>query len=262
MYTYLPVDGTAIGNASARQNLGWNKTRYVRAKDGLLEKTMITRARGRGGAIRRIADGPDNASHAGSVRMPVPELDLYAPILQTLGGEWADERNFRALAIEQTAFGGRRRTGGTWTRPDLVAVGIKSFTYVPTNELEVITFEVKPMRQLNVVAVYEALAHRRSSTHAYVVVEVLDELARAHAAKLEAVAAAADDHGVGVITFSDPADFETWDEVIAARRSESRPELVDQFIEAQVSTEGKQKIRRFVCASRGSDYWLFRIDGA
>ncbi|MBR7193524.1 hypothetical protein [Gordonia sp. SCSIO 19800] len=97
------------------------------------------------------------------------------------------------------------------------------------------TFEVKPMAQLNAVAVFEALAHRRALTHAYVLVEHRDVLATAYEKRLTALKQAASDHGVDVIVFDDPADYETWDEVVVAHRSDTAPELPNDFIETQVS---------------------------
>ncbi|MYR07757.1 hypothetical protein GTV32_16255 [Gordonia sp. SID5947] len=171
-------------------------------------------------------------------------------MLAALQNEWAEDRGFQA--IEETAHQGRRRTGGQWTRPDLVAVGMKTFKHVPHQQFEIVTFEVKPMAYLNGIAVFEALAHRRASTHAYVLIEVRNILAEAHRQQLDAVKRTAIEHGVGVIVFDDPADYETWDEIVVAQRSETSPELLNDFIETQVSQAGQQAIASAIERSRGA----------
>lgn len=248
-------DDESIGNTAARTVLGWSKLRYQRARQGLLDKQLVVKARGRGGALRRapvVEHGidVDTANDVVRIRPPQPESALYKPILKTLRGEWSEDRGFEALVIEQLAHQGRRDTGGQWTRPDLVAVGSKTFRHVPHQQFEIITFEVKAMGQLNVVAVFEALAHRRAATHSYVLVEVRAELASASKAALDAVVNAAQDHGIGVITFDSGDDFETWEEVVPAVRCDASPEALNDFIETQVSREGQKTIEVAIARSR------------
>jgi len=49
---------------------------------------------------------------------------------------------------------------------------VRTYRYLPGKYMEVVTFEVKPFDAIDVKAVYEALAHLRSSTHAYVILHV------------------------------------------------------------------------------------------
>src|ERR1035441_4896420 len=74
----------------------------------------------------------------------------------------------RSLVVEVTARQGRRETGGTWTRPDIVAAALRVFPHVPGKFFDLITFEVKPFDGIDVTAVFEALSHRRAATQAYV----------------------------------------------------------------------------------------------
>ncbi len=257
LFVALPDSREALGNTAARTYLGWNRSRYERARAGLLEKQLVVRARGRGGALRRapVTDDSDvsvdDAACSVTIRPPVAEAELYEPILATLKTGWSEDRGFNALVIEETAHQGRRPTGGYWTRPDLVAVGMKTFKHVPHQQFEIVTFEVKPMAKLNVIAVFEALAHRRASTHAYVLIEMRNELTDAYVETLGNVQQAATEHGVGVIVFDDPADYETWEEVVVAERSETPPEMLNDFIETQVSQPGQQAIETAIARGRG-----------
>ena len=108
------------------------------------------------------------------------------------------------------------------------------------------TFEIKPAETWDVTAVYEAFAHLRSATHAYVVLHApgsqtqdlekeksIDELCRV-----------ARGHGIGVIVAGDPSDYETWEEHEDAVRHEPDPQLLDDFIAAQLSPDVKEKVSR------------------
>jgi hypothetical protein len=139
---------------------------------------------------------------------------------------------------------GRRATGGTWSRPDITSVEVRTFSYVPGKFLEVVTFEVKPHNAINIQEVYEALAHRRTSTRAYVVLHVPINSATALTSSIADVAAVARGHGVGLVTAEDPADYETWDEREEAQRHEPDPERLDEFISAQLSDTAKKQISK------------------
>jgi hypothetical protein len=179
----VPADGSTVGNTALIRQLGWAANRYWYARDSLLEAGVIVRAKGRGGAVRRVhpdeGDVPTASAEAeliGEAALAyVHEADLYPHIQETLETFWAKERQIEPLAVEITAAQGRKATGGLWTRPDLVSVAVRTYRYLPGKYMEVVTFEVKPSDAITVTAVYEALAHLRSATHAYVIFHVPDE---------------------------------------------------------------------------------------
>ena len=162
----VPGDGSAIGNTALRRALKWSEHRYWYARDSLLEEGTITRARGRGGAVRRVLlegaayEMGAEAELVGEATLAyIHEAELYPPIRDTLETFWAKERQITPLAVEITAAQGRRRTGGRWTRPDLVSAAVRTYRHLPGKYMEVVTFEVKPFDAIDVTAVYEALAH-------------------------------------------------------------------------------------------------------
>jgi hypothetical protein len=179
----VPSDGSAIGNTALMRTLGWGEHSYWYARDSLLEAGTLARAKGRGGAVRRVHPQGDAASQAAAeaelvgeaALTRVHEAELYPPIRDTLETFWAKERQIEPLAVEITAAQGARATGGRWTRPDLVSVAVRTYRYLPGKYMEVVTFEVKPFDAIDVTAVYEALAHLRSATHAYVILHVPDD---------------------------------------------------------------------------------------
>jgi hypothetical protein len=66
-------------------------------------------------------------------------------------------------------------TGGRWTRPDLSAVTLNKYRYIPGPHLEVFSFEVKPRGQFNILGLYEALGHSRRANFACVLFHVTPE---------------------------------------------------------------------------------------
>ena len=170
------------------------------------------------------------------------EDGLYEPLAKVVSGAWARDRRSQLLAVEIVARQGRRATGGTWSRPDIVSVEVMNLLYVPTKVIEVTTFEVKPADAIDVQCVYEALAHRRAATHAYVLLHVPTKEQAAITETLQAVLGVARSHGVGVVTFSDPSDYSTWDELAQAERVEPDPERLNGFIESQLPEKVKMKI--------------------
>ncbi len=249
----VPVDGSRISNVALRQVLEWNEDRYFRARDALLEAGKLVRGPGRGGSVRLAVT---DAAHV-SVDKPLSpgtvaeeaedtfrrELRLYEPMRSVIAGDWARERRLEPLAVEVTAQQGRRATGGTWSRPDIVSVDVRTFAFVPGKHLEITTFEIKPASAITVQAVYEALAHRRAATRSYVLLHVpiddaeLDEQVRD-------VCSVARSHGIGVVTAGEPHNYQTWEEREEAQRIEPDPERLDQFITTQLSDKAKTAISR------------------
>jgi hypothetical protein len=172
------------------------------------------------------------------------ELALYEPIRKVLAGDWARDHQSKPVAIEVIAKQGRRITGGRWSRPDLVLIEVKNYLHLPTKILDVRTFEVKPTTAIDVQAVYEALAHRRAATHAYVVLHVPAASVEDSETQNEvsAVREVARSHGVGVVLIDDPADYSTWEEVEEAQRVEPDPERLDAFIKVQLSTRTRDDL--------------------
>jgi hypothetical protein len=252
LLSLVPADGSAIGNIALMRSLKWSEHRYWYARDSLLEEGTIARAKGRGGAVRRVSleEGPaaeaaDEATLVGERTLAyVHEAELYPPIQHTLETSWAKERQIEPLAVEITASQGSKATGGRWTRPDLVSAAVRTYRYLPGKYMEVVTFEVKPKDTINVTAVYEALAHLRSATHAYVMFHVPDDQEESVKLTIDEACRVGRHHGVGVIVMGDPADFDTWEEREEARRVEPDPQRLDEFIAAQLSQAAHDRIAR------------------
>ncbi|MEW6038141.1 MAG: hypothetical protein AB1648_07835 [Pseudomonadota bacterium] len=248
----IPREGT-IGNKSLKDKLpGWSDDLYWAIRNRLIERGRLETGRGKGGSVRRV-QGIVHAVETESLDMsgisPVSnyprELDLYEPVAIALREQWAKAQGFDAYLVEITAAQGSRATGGKWTRPDVTAIGHKTYPYVPGRYLEVITFEVKPFVAIDVSAVYEALAHRRAATRAYVIAHAPENCRSGVLDAVDALLDEAKKFGVGVILVDNPACFDSWELVLEAERFEPDPSRLNEFIAQQTSEEMKEQIVRW-----------------
>jgi hypothetical protein len=116
---------------------------------------------------------------------------------------------------------------------------------VPGSHFELITFEVKAQDQVNVTAVYEALAHRRAATRSYVLLHVPQSLKAALETIIEETCSEARKHGIGVIIAEQPGDYDTWEEEVEPERREPDPERLNEFLAQQVTLEFREKVMRW-----------------
>lgn len=164
--------GGHAGNVFLQRQLGWDDDRYWPIRDRLVDLGKLELGRGKGGSVSLVAQ-PEPSERTETFAIPEPvsfnvsESDLYEPVAKVLRGEWSRDKRFRNSVVEVTARQGRRDTGGTWTRPDLVVAALRVFAHVPGRFFDLITFELKPLDGIDVTGVFEALSHRRAATQAY-----------------------------------------------------------------------------------------------
>lgn len=254
LLSLLPQDGSTLSNPELRRQLGWeeetNSNRYYSARDELEDAGKIVRGRGRGGTVRRVTETARQLAADPLEGTPVQEeersreLDLYAPMREVIAGEWAKVQRRDPICVEITGPQGGRRTGGVWSRPDIVSVEVRTFEYVPGKYVEIVTFEIKPKDAISIQAVYEALAHRRSATQSYVLLHVPAALRDELEPQVLDVGEVARSHGIGVITVDEPSDYQTWEEREIAERVEPDPGRLDAFIKTQLPSDAKRDIAR------------------
>lgn len=234
LWSALPPSGAARGNSTLRTELDWLDDRYLLARNELLDTGLVQRWRGRGGSVRRVLDAetslPPRVSEEDSQAEYEAEKDLYDPLADVIRDRWAKDMRLDDPIVSVIAHQGKKKTGGKWSRPDIVLVSVGEFALVPGKHLAVVSFEVKRGAALDVTAVYEALAHRRAATHSCVLAhgEGLDEEIAA------LVAAEAARHGVGLIVVEDPDDFESWDVRVEPEKVATEPSNLSSFLTVQL----------------------------
>jgi len=246
LYDVVPNDGTGIGNTSLREKLGWDDAKYWATRDPLITRGLLKLGQGRGGSVRRPVAAAAPAPVAAAAPAQPAEAALWTPAAKVLEEKWSKDLLFEEFFVEVTAQQGRRNTGGTWTRPDVLVVNVLTYQNIPGKFVEVYTFEVKTHENCDVPAVYEALAHLRSATHAYVLVSVPPDKRESIKELIDDIAEEADRHGVGVILASDIANYETWEFRLEAIARQPDPAKLDEFIETQVSEANRNKLRKWI----------------
>lgn len=258
----VPAD-SPVGNVSLRSQLsylGWGDNLYWEIRNHLMERGLLASGRGKGGSVRLVpqattqAAGPhvpavattDTATEAGDSPEPyVAEKDLYAPMSDAIKNGWAKDRRLDSMIVAITAQQGSR-PAGKWTRPDITVACFRTYPYLPGRHFDVITFEVKPSDQVNVSAVYEALAHLRAATRSYALLHVPRCLKVARESDIEETCREAKQNGIGVIVAENPSDYDTWDEQVEPVRREPDPARLNDFLAQQVSQEFREQVIRWL----------------
>jgi hypothetical protein len=221
--------GGRAGNIALRRALCWDAETYWSIRNRLVDSGVLELGRGQGGAVRLVTQTP---AQPGTI-----EDDLYTPVADVLKTQWAGDWRFTRVIVEDTARQGRRDTGGTWTRPDIVMAALRVFPHVPGKFFDLITFELKSGAAIDVKAVFEALSHRRAATQAYVWLHVPTgaESNADLSTRLERIKEEASRYGVGMIVGADPSDYSSWEFRLQAARFEPDPESMNEFIAQQLS---------------------------
>jgi hypothetical protein len=180
---------------------------------------------------------------AGVLTSAVPEslreTDLYPGVHEYVKTSFVEKQRLTDFVSEITAAQGRRDTGGMWNRPDIVLVGLRTFNYLPDRRVEVVTFEVKRRDNVGVEAAYEASAHLAAAHRSFIVAESvrgsdLDERLVSECERL----------GVGIISFEQPSNLESYEIYVNGRANVPDLDKVDQFIDTQLTPTSRDIIRR------------------
>lgn len=255
----VPTDGSAVGNMRLIRDLNWPEQDYWEVRNRLVDKGILEVGRGRGGSVRRVMTTPvtpvistsasiasyPSSSAPTNVDFAPPRLreeDLYEPIAKVLEDRWVRDRRFDNCIVQITAAQGRRLTGGRWSRPDIAIATLSTYPYVPGRHFDVITFEVKPPDSIDVTAIYEALAHLRSATRAYVMLHVPDGQQDSLQLEIDEVVAVAKQHSIGVITFSVADNYDTWEDLVEAERNEPDPRRLNDFLATQFTPDQRERL--------------------
>jgi len=239
--------GSFIGNGALLKALDWSEDKYWRVRDRLLEEGQLERGRGKGGSVRRSTSNGDELAHGDELTpRRSPEARLYDPVLKTLSKEWIREMGIEPEQIhfEITARQGRRATNGTWTRPDITAVSVRTFQHLVDKYFDLWTFEVKPIDALDVTAIFEAASHASRATRSYALLIPEDSNTQYEGQIIDRCARDAARLRVGLITFSSASDFKTWETRVEAPRLETAPEALNEFI-GYLSEDAKRRIAQW-----------------
>lgn len=246
----IPKEGT-IGNIALIKLLSKEDVKedlYWLARNELIKEGRLVRGRGKGGSISLAEELEKKLPPPKSQERFKKEKDLYAPFERTVRDYWIKDNNIdaRRCVVETTANQGSRRTGGKWTRPDVTIVAINTFTFIPGKSLDIITFEIKPSNDLDIVGVYETASHSRFAVRSYLAVHLPNGITPPIEQQIEQVSKECDRFGVGFLHFKDPSDPETWVTILEPTRKSPDPAESDSFLSVQISKRNQDEIQKML----------------
>lgn len=238
------------------ESLGLDIDEFFEARNELVFQGYIERGRGQGGSSTLLrmpsntvmpevaspseADVDGTAVDATDLETPngeqsldndlvvstEREQDVYQPILEKLKDEWRRDQSIATGFATISANNKRGGPGGSWSVPDLVMWGKRSFKFIKDPVISVYTFEVKLAKYFDIRTIFEAAAHRIVSNYSYAVVvgEKSNDLE-------SRTSLACGQTGVGLIWIEDAGDYNTWEEMIEPKRHEPDPEMFESFVQ-------------------------------
>lgn len=245
---FLAELGKLGGGATNKQlraalGLDTDKKAYLDLRQVHIESGAVVLGKGQGGKVHLTEESAVEDGAPGSTSNSTKEHDLYEPIANMLPRVFEQVLGDDGVSVVETHSKSKRHGGGTWSHPDLTAWAVRKYEYLPTKLLDVVTFEVKREDSVDVTAVYESIAHRRASTHAYVVFPVAGNDGNGTSESVEDVVATAEEHGVGVLTFTDVTEPDSWNLLVRARRVEPDPWRLNEFVSHHLRGVSRELLR-------------------
>jgi hypothetical protein len=248
----LPQDGEFVTNREIREKLGLSDDRYWGVRNKLLTDGKLIIGRGYGG---RVALKRNAADISKEQKPPTPataqeeikeiqedikaEASLYEPFAEAIRKISIDD-GLEQTIVQVTAWAARKKKLGPWTQPDVCRISVQNLMYLKQKVVELATYEIKPSI-CDVHGVYEALSHSRRAHRSYLALyakksEQADESA---ARRLERLKIECARTGVGLIVFSDPKNFETYDVLVEPRANFADLSEVNEFIATEITEKDK-----------------------
>jgi hypothetical protein len=107
-----------------------------------------------------------------------------------------------------------------------------------------ISFEVKPANQFGIEGVFETASHSAFAHRSYLMLQIPKDYDDSDVlARLEKES---ERFGIGLITFEEPTDWDTFDIRVEAEHKTPDPSEVCSFITIQLTEENRQKIQRMI----------------
>jgi len=249
LLSLVPGDGSAVGNTWLRERLGWEPARYFEIRNRLVEQRVLSIGRGRGGSVyrvkpTRVSEAAEEAAKPAGLRRP-RESDLYGPVREALRQGWSNMLRHTNFLVQITG-GGRKKTGGMWTRPDITVVMVDTYAYVPGKFIEVITYEIKAAENWNVSGVFEAASHSRFATQTYLLIHAPEGPGAVREDQRNRLQRECMRFGIGLVFCQDPGSYDTYDFVVDAEHRQPDPEEMNLFITQQLTEANRDQIAKWL----------------
>jgi len=209
----LPDDGSPIGNhavirALETDGFSISREKYYELRAYLIEQGEAERVYGgHGGRVRRtkpiepIPIPPDPRD-----KDWLKEKNLYPWFADFLRYHWRQPLQSKPI-IDIIANIRIPQIDRVWSNPDIILLDLISYKWLPNREVEVYSFELKTSKSGNRSDVFQALAHGAFAHFPYLGWHTKD----IDLFKIDDVEQTCRDYNVGLITFSDPTSFKSYE---------------------------------------------------
>lgn len=240
----IPDDGGSVGNMHLLRQIkkhGYSEEDYWAIRNALIEEGKIAKGRGQGGSVSNVVEAKVQPAPAKAVKLYTPEKRLYEPCREVITNYWVKDNNLdpHKTLVEITAHQGHKH--GKWTRPDITVVTVRSYPFVPSKILEVISFEIKPANDTDVKGVFETASHARYAHKSYLAIHMPRYVKLSDTAQLR-LQEECERFGLGLIFFEKPKDWTTYDIIVEPKRQNPAPEDTNSFISQQMSKRSQDEI--------------------
>jgi hypothetical protein len=242
----VPEDASRVGNGALIKRSRLPKEDYWTLRNQLIDEGKLGVGRGRGGSVYRVRLEMENGGVASATKHAMTgrgaETKIYPQFERWLRDFWVKDENLTWDCVEKTAQAGRKPTGGPWTRPDFAVVCIRSYKF-QQKTLEVVSFEVKPNVQEGLHGVFEAAAHSVFAHRSYLAIQVVG-VSDTESKEYERIEKECVRFGIGLITFTDAAEDDTYEIKVDADLKSPLPDEVENFITIQIKAENQESLLR------------------
>ena len=244
MFNLIPENGRAIGNKTMRELLKWDEEKYWRIRDELFYGGHIRKAQGKGGAVARVEvkeDEKPKTLASEKKETYKDEKSIYKDFLQTIESKYTKDMGIKNFVCEDTSSQGRRDTHGLWTRPDITLIAVNTYSYYPGKVMDVITFEIKHHKNISIAGVFETASQSRYATKSYFCLYLPSGLSDKEEG-YERIQNECERFGVGLMYFTDPKNYDTFEILVKPNRNEPDPAEINDFIVLQINDKNKNKL--------------------
>lgn len=175
------------------------------------------------------------------------EEDLYRPVHDFLEQRFQDRLrptygDLRHLSAITARAGGNET--GLWSKPDLCMVAVWRHKYSLSWRFDVHGFEVKPAARCDLTAVHEALNHTSLVHFSHLTWHKPDWNDRDP--KCSGIRDRCERHGIGLITFAEEKNVDTFTVRVQARRHSPSGDAIDEFLETRLAPDDRAKLLTWV----------------
>ena len=122
-------------------------------------------------------------------------------------------------------------------------MSVGNYQFIPGKSVEVITFEIKPEDAQGVEGVYEAASHSAFANRSYLALHIPE--GQHDADLLERLEKEAIRFRIGLVTFADPAKWDTFDVRVEAVHQAPSPLDINDFL-SRLKEENKKALLKLL----------------